>query len=328
MHNKNTQKGCFVISLDFEMMWGCHEWSTIGEYGMSNVANVREVITKMLELFKKYNVHATFATVGMIMAKDKSDLTRFIPKLKPNYLDENKSPYKPGFIEEIKKEEEFLFFAPDIIDLLKETDGIEIGTHTFSHYYCWSPGQSIEEFEEDIKAAVNIATAKGIKLKSVVFPKNEVDEKYLQILRRYGITNYRGNATYFFNNPKSKAEAYRFMIGRIADAYFPIVNNLFDYAEITTGNGVNNVKASRLFRSYSNILRLMEPLRIRRIKKEIKTAARNGKVYHLWWHPHNFGSNIEKNIRNLESVLKAYSLYANKYGIQSMNMSELADMKD
>ena len=324
MQNKDTKKGCLVISLDFEMMWGCHEWSTIEEYGMSNVANVREVITKMLELFKKYNIHATFATVGMIMAKDKSELKSFIPTLKPQYSNVNKSPYKPNFIDNIESEHNSLYFAPDIVDLLKETKGIEVGTHTFSHYFCWGNGQSLEEFDADLEAASRIASDKGINLRSIVFPKNEVDEKYLKVVEKYGIRCYRGNPLHFFDIPRNRPHAFLMKIGRLIDAYLPISDNLISYSEINTKKGLTNVRASRMFRPYNYMLRFLEPLRLHRIKAELKRAALKKKVYHLWWHPHNFGADTDRNLKNLEKVLKAYSKYSHKYGMISANMTELA----
>ena len=36
------------------------------------------------------------------------------------------------------------------------------------------------------------------------------------------------------------------------------------------------------------------------------TAAKKGEIIHIWWHPHNHGMNIEKNIKQLESLLKTF----------------------
>jgi len=34
----------------------------------------------------------------------------------------------------------------------------------------------------------------------------------------------------------------------------------------------------------------------------MKFAAENNCIYHLWWHPHNFGNNKNENLQNLERV--------------------------
>ena len=54
-------------------------------------------------------------------------------------------------------------------------------------------------------------------------------------------------------------------------------------------------------------------------------AARTGTVYHLWWHPHNFGADLETNVRFLEAILDHYKRLADRYGMHSRSMTELAD---
>ena len=150
------EKGSFVISLDFELMWGNIEsWSEEG-YGNTNVAHVREVIGRLLALFEKYQVRATFATVGLIMHEKDCDMRALKPRLLPSYHKSQYSPYENHFIENINNPE--LYYAPDIIELLKSSTNIEIGTHTYSHYYCWEEGQTIEQFEADIQKAVEVAS--------------------------------------------------------------------------------------------------------------------------------------------------------------------------
>jgi hypothetical protein len=71
--------------------------------------------------------------------------------------------------------------TPIILDIAWRTDhgmcpGQEIGTHTFSHYYCLEPGQQPEQFEDDLKAAIAVSKAKGIDTKSIVFPRNQYSQ--------------------------------------------------------------------------------------------------------------------------------------------------------
>ena len=58
----------------------------------------------------------------------------------------------------------------------------------------------------------------------------------------------------------------------------------------------------------------------------MKHAAKEKLVFHLWWHPHNFGSNIQKNMRNLVLLLDYYEYLARKYGLESKNMKELSEV--
>jgi hypothetical protein len=56
-------------------------------------------------------------------------------------------------------------------------------------------------------------------------------------------------------------------------------------------------------------------------------AAINNEVYHLWWHPHNFGENVNESISFLKSILKHYNRLNNQYGFESVNMNELASLR-
>ena len=53
-------------------------------------------------------------------------------------------------------------------------------------------------------------------------------------------------------------------------------------------------------------------------------AAKNNLTYHLWWHPHNFGANMEENFKFLEKILQHYKFLNEKYNFQNYTMSSLA----
>src|SRR5262245_27879839 len=68
MHSMGTGAGTFVISLDYELMWGVRDHATRESYG-SNVLGGREAIPVMLELFEKRNIQATWAIVGALLCE-------------------------------------------------------------------------------------------------------------------------------------------------------------------------------------------------------------------------------------------------------------------
>lgn len=325
--NRLNLNGSLVISLDYELMWGMMDLPNARPYGHSNVENVHKAICEMLKLFEKYQVKVTFAIVGLLMCRDVEEVLSVAPKLTPSYTKAGLNPYG-AYLERVKNEKQSLYFAPETIKLLKNSKLIEIGTHTFCHYYCWEDGQTIEEFEADIKTAVEVAERRNLRLKSIVFPRNNVNEDYLSICYKYGITSYRGNAQNFFGETKSR---FQFMVRRICrllDTYIPITQQnsyKFDTLKVNHENPIN-IPASRFFRPYNPKLRILERLRIFRIMKEIEKAAKANEMYHLWWHPHNFGANMGDNLKNLEMVLQTFSRCRDTYGMQSYTMNELSEI--
>lgn len=55
-------------------------------------------------------------------------------------------------------------------------------------------------------------------------------------------------------------------------------------------------------------------------------AAKNKKLFHLWWHPHNFGMNTTQNFDFLNKIIVHYQKLYEQYGMVSMNMRELSDL--
>ena len=53
-------------------------------------------------------------------------------------------------------------------------------------------------------------------------------------------------------------------------------------------------------------------------------AAKNDQLFHLWWHPHNFGNDIEANMLFLKEILKHFVLLKEKYNMSSLNMEEIS----
>ena len=320
--------GGLVISLDYELLWGGIEKRFPEDYGLSNVKNVPEVLDRLVGLFEKYGVHATVATVGLIMEEGVVQAIADAPETRPSYKKEVLSPYNNDYIKSIKKENEPLYFSPECVRKLRLSNNIEVATHTFCHYYCWEEGQTIEEFRSDIHKAKELALRYDVQLKSIVFPRNEVSDDYLKVCSENGISVYRGNPQMFFSKQKGRVKRIIRRLLRIADNYINISgHNTYRINELEENKGCLNVPASRFLRPYNKKLSALEPLRLARIKGDIRYAAKHNQLYHLWWHPHNFGSNINENMTFLENVLKEYSRCHTEYGMQSYTMREVQEIK-
>jgi peptidoglycan/xylan/chitin deacetylase (PgdA/CDA1 family) len=312
--------GTFIVSLDFELLWGVRDHRTIEEYG-KNVLGVRKAIPAMLELFKQYGVHATWATVGFLFFDNKRDLLSGCPQLKPAYDNAALSPYVATAQLGENEAVDPYHFGKSLLELIKSYPGQEIGSHTFSHYYCQEPGQSKETFGADMAAAVKAAAAIGVTLNSLVFPRNQSNEEYLSVCSELGIRCFRGTeSSWFYRQGSREGESKLTRAARLADSYI----NLSGHNTFTVKNGsaVINVPASRFLRPYNRKLAFADPLRLRRITCAIKYAAKNGEAYHLWWHPHNFGSNLAENISFLREILDCFATMKTQYGMQSLTMSQ------
>ncbi len=316
--------GAMIISLDCELYWGIHDVMDIADY-QNNLLGVRQVVPRMLDLFKSLDIHVTWATVGFLFYSDKQKLLANLPDKKPGYSDKGLSPYpKIKNIGEGETTDPF-HYASSLIDIIKKVPFQEIGTHTFSHYYCLEEGQNGDDFEADLKAAVHAGVHKDVNIKSIVFPRNQINEQYLHICQKHGLSTYRGNEQSFLYNPdchKKNQSVYKRAL-RLLDTYINITGDHIYSLEEKHQLSVINLPSSKFLRPYNHHLRWAEPLKLNRIKKSMTKAAKEKKIYHLWWHPHNFGIHIEENCRLLKNILEHFKELQHKYGMQSMNMGEV-----
>lgn len=323
--SEKSDFGLFVISLDFELFWGIRDKFTFEQYG-ENVLGVWEALPKMLELFSKYGIHATFATVGAMFSKDFDDLNQFIPQLKPNYLDSNLSPYHT-YIEDSKNHDEKYFYGKNLIDLVKKSGNHEIGTHTFSHYYALEPGQTKKEFSEDLDAAIAIARSININLNTFIFPRHQINPDYLNLFRKKGIKIYRETEKAWFHSADRGANetvlkrGFRYLDYFVGFGY----QHCQDLKEIKNGD-LYAIRASRWLRPYKKSESRFDFLKLRRIKKQMRYAAKNGKIFHLWFHPHDIGIHQDINFRMLEEILKYYQKMHLEFGMISLNMKETVEL--
>lgn len=313
--------GKLLVSLDFELFWGMLDQCALEEY-QENVLGGRKAIPRLLELFRKYDIHATWATVGFLFAENYGELAAFFPEhtARPTYDDSRLNPYSR--FDEIGEDEHTdpCFYAPSLIRLVAETQGQEIGSHTFSHYYCREKGQTVAQFREDMRAAKRIAEHHGYPLTSVILPRNQSEPEYTQVFRELGFTAYRDEENDWIHEKIKFRPLLRIL--RLADVYLPLTGQGGYTPE--KEDGIWNLVGSRMYKPIFRPLRFLERVKLARIKGQMRHAAKNGLTFHLWWHPHNIGVRTEEHLNQLEELFIYFRELQETYGMESLNMREAA----
>jgi len=321
------ERGLFVVSLDFELHWGVRDKLGVGAY-RDNLLGEWDVVPALLKLFAKYGIHATWATVGFLFFESKTELLCNLPQNQPNYVRSELSPYASlAEIGESEREDPF-HYAPSLIRQILATRNQEIATHTLSHYYCLERGPDKETFRADLAAALKVAREKqGIAIRSIVFPRNQVECDSLRVCRDLGIRAYRGNPTSWLYDARRGEDESTVRRGiRLLDAYLPISGTNAQSPAKQTAAFPYNVPASRFLRPYSPTLKAIEPLRLRRIVDDLSMAAERKQLYHLWWHPHDFGARPKENFAVLTRILERFAELRKRHGMESVNMLEAAEL--
>lgn len=311
--------GQLLVSLDFELFWGMLDQCALEDY-QENVLGGRAAIPRLLKLFEKYGIHATWATVGFLFAENYQELKTYFPEALPTYAQKDLSPY--GWFRQIGEDESSApcFYGASLVRQVSEAPGQEIGSHTFSHYYCREQGQTVEQFAADMAAAKKIAADHGYDVTSVILPRNQCERSYTRVFRELGFTAYRDEENDWIHERIKCRPLLRIL--RLMDVYFPLTGQGGYLPK--KEDGVWNLVGSRMYKPIFRPLRFLEKTKLRRIKAQMRHAAKHGLTFHLWWHPHNIGILTDAHLEQLEEIFAYYQELKDRYGMESLNMREAA----
>lgn len=309
----------FIISLDFELFWGVSDTQTVADYGR-NVLGEWQAIPRLLALFRRHGIRVTWATVGMIMCQNYDHWCSTRPAVLPGYERARVSPYR---MDALVREHAKLFFARPLVEQIMQTEGQEIATHTYSHFYCNEPGATPEQFAADLACARAVAADLGIGFRSLVFPRNQIVERFLAVLPAAGIQVYRGNADHWlYRNGDAVAGGLAGRLVRFADACLPLSGQRTARQQLH--EGLVNLPASLFLYPRSTRRGALSAMRLHRLKRTMTLAAQTASVFHLWWHPHNVGVNTDENLAQLGDIFRHFQFLADKYGMQSHAMGDFS----
>lgn len=312
-----------VISLDFELFWGVGAAHSVASYGR-NVQGEWLAVPKLLGLFRRYGIRASWATVGMVMCRNYKEWHEIRPSAMPGYRHSGVSSY---VMDKLVRDKPGLFFARPLVEQILATPGQELATHTYSHFYCSEDGVTPEQFAADLACASVLAADLGVRCRSLVFPRNQIVGDFLDVLPEAGIEVYRGTQRHWlYRNGDTVAGGIAGRALRFADACLPLSGSRVE--QVGQRGRLVNVPASLFLYPWSRRQGSLVPLRLHRIKQCMTRAARTGGICHIWWHPHNFGVDTERNLALLEVVLQHYRMLADRYGMLSHCMGDFAVAND
>ncbi|WP_462420287.1 polysaccharide deacetylase family protein [Salinicoccus sp. Marseille-QA3877] len=318
------KNGSFIISLDFELFWGvldCEDYRR----NLNRFRHTRSVIEDLIDVFEKNAIRVTWSTVGLLMMNDAMELKNIQPGiLAPSYKNEKLNNYKTySIIHDTDEYTDDVFFARELVTILKESKYQDIGTHTFSHYYSLEEGQTIEQFNNDLMLAGNLADHIGISLTSIVFPRNQYDYSYIEQLENHNINIFRGNPEKFIYKTR-KEDNFFIRALHLIDTYLNIAGNI-THTNVGSHEKIFNIKASRFLRPVNRTSHPFKKLQLKRIKDEMTHAAKNNHYYHLWWHPHNFSRFTEENFMFLQSIIEHFNYLNKTYHFSSESMESYVE---
>lgn len=153
-------KGIFVISIDYEYGWGYWD-KKLTEGHKKLIRNEVGIVKRLLSVFEKYNIPATWAIVGRLLEqKDTGNDVLWFDK-------------------------------EELINKIKDSPvGHEIGSHSYAHIIYGDSKTKRGDVELDIENAARVHREHDLPFYSFIFPRNR--EKHHDLLKKHGVRVFRG----------------------------------------------------------------------------------------------------------------------------------------
>lgn len=203
-------RSALVISADFELGWAWRYARGIIDpliEARNAAQQTRSNLPDLLELFDRYNVPVTWATVGhlfldhceCINGKAHPDL------LRPPYFENEYWNFQAGDWYDADpcstQEKAPDWYAPDLINSIRQArPDHEIACHTFSHIDCSENNCPPELLESELAECCRVALKQGITLKSIVFPGCKFGN--FGVLQKMGFKAYRWHNNFELGIPQ------------------------------------------------------------------------------------------------------------------------------
>ena len=311
--------GTFALTFDTELIWGSFDRLTPDQFARQ-YPDVRQTIAAVLQLVDQFEVAATWAVVGHLFLRechrDRVGLAHpeLLVRPRQSWLSGDWFATDPC----TDRRRDPLWYGDDLVDAVQATKTPqEIGCHSFSHAVYGDPAMPREAVDADLEACITIAAARGLELRSFVFPRNV--EGHHEALRAHGFRAYRGAANSWHLGIGGHLGRATRLIDQMV-AFPPPVSQPTE-----TLPGLWNIPASMLLYPRTGLRRVVPTAStIRKVRTGLRRAQEVGGVFHLWTHPFNLSSDHRVMVPLLEAILREAVEARDRRGLVIETMGAIA----
>lgn len=317
-NNFMSKKGIFTISIDYEFAWGYAD-KLLSLEDKTRIRKEIEIVKRLILLFEKYNIPATWAIVGHLLEKIEKKCEWSGDNLphpeykRPIYKNEThdyffQHPDKNNYSDSLWYDNQKL-----ILQIKQSSACHEIASHSYAHIRYDEQNTNEQAICVDIANSQRVHTEEDLPYKSFVFPRNV--EGFHKQLQKAGLTHYRGNSYKWYMFLPQLLQR----LGHFCDYLIPSTPVS---APLLHFSGLVNIRESMLLLGRNGLRKFITPsMMIKKVKNGIQKASNKKEIFHLWFHPSNFSYDTEKQFWIFEEILKRATKMRdeNKLDIQTMS---------
>lgn len=264
--------GQFIISFDCEGKWGMADHLGPLEHSALDDASLAEAYDRLVSLLGRYGTPATFAFV-MAFVLDRVEREEFGDLLRP--IDQSDAWMNDAMRERAAHPEGW--FVPSSLARVIEGGIHEVACHGFSHRSLGEGEISASGVDRELEAAAAVASRKGLRLETMIFPRNRVG--HLTALQRHGYRGYRTR--------RQERRLVPSPVANLAEEFNPLRSA--EHVLTPQPGEIVAIPHGHFFNWRHGMRRAVPPaMTVWRWRAMLDQAANRGRVAHLWLHPHNF----------------------------------------
>jgi len=285
--------GTFCISIDVELAWGIWDRPS-ADYFARCADREQRIIDAILALFSTHDIRATWAIVGRLLERTPAP------------------PASSAFGDEI-------WFAPGVVDAIRVASPVQdIGSHSFGHIYFGDATR--DQVDRDLEAARRVHANHRLGFSSFVFPRNQV--AHLDALAAAGIKVFRSEDLGWHVSLRRLGKRIG-QLANLGDKIAPIPPATV--TPLVHSNGLVELPSSMLLMGRSGMRRLVRPeAMVWKARLGLRSAARTGRCFHLWFHPSNFYHETEVQLEVLEQIVGAAARMRDREQLEIRTMNDFA----
>jgi peptidoglycan/xylan/chitin deacetylase (PgdA/CDA1 family) len=277
--------GYLCISIDLELAWGIWDKPS-AEYHERCARQERAIVSRLVELFERYEVRATWAIVGRLLER------------------------------ECGADADPIWFAPELVERVRDMRvAQDIGSHGFSHLYFPVTGR--EQLRADLAAARRVHERFGLPFRSFVFPRNQV--AHLDLVRDAGLRVFRSVDVGWHTRVRERLGGRAGRVANLADKVLPVPPAV---VLPILHDGLVELPSSMLLMARNGLRRAVHPGALyAKAALGIERARRACGIFHLWFHPSNFYYDTPTQLATLEKILRTAADLRDRgrFGIRAMD---------
>ena len=306
--------GVFVISIDVELAWGYCDLA-VGSHEREGFGKEREASRRLLDLFGRYNIRATWAIVAHLLL---DNAPRKNGRAHPGFPRPVIKGESRDWFDSLPQGPNEAWYARDLVEMIRAAKPTqEIASHSFCHVIFDEGSTQRNAIEADLRLAKSLHQEAGLPFETFVFPRDQVG--FRDLLVRAGILVYRDRTRrwYDYLRPAPLRRLGHLLHYVLGIPPRPVRASIDRFGLVRVPDSMHFLRRDGLRRWVPG------GRQASMASRGLSKAASEASIFHLWLHPLSLAFHMEEQLAEIESILSHARALRTAGRLQNLTLQEI-----